>query len=534
MDLNTALDKLGILGGFFPIGTFLLCSWGAFTTPQFILYPAFLGFIPEIIRFNATGGGGDAGGGGGGGGVRLPYCALNSSLNILCPGNETFYCVDQSDKMQVNSLAVQWDLACDKSYLIPFCKSFIFVGYLLGCTFIGAIMDGYGRKRLTAVSILMTGVFGVITAFVDGVIPFLVLRIICGACTLVAYMGGYIIICEMVAKQHRGPFAMACTIPWAIATSMLPLITYYLPSAKAMTLAISIPNFLFAGLYYFLTPESPVWMLANGKRVELENFLIKEGKNRRNQVLFTPGFLEAEEQKINKQKTESTNAGGKPGILGIIRSKMYLKYTILMCLVWNIDAAFYHGLNFSSASGDSPYVTFCLNGISELIGYVAAILITRFCGRKKPTILLHIGAAVFVFLIPLIRLGGRNGTNIHVNNAIIACNMASKFCITITFVLVWLYAGEVVHTNLRSSVLSICEFMSRVGSFLAPFLMYLGEITSAEVPEVLVGVLALLAAAMMLPFPETGHKPLPNTKEEVRRLGKGDELDREQNHNLIA
>ena len=51
--------------------------------------------------------------------------------------------------------------------------------------------------------------------------------------------------------------------------------------------------------------------------------------------------------------------------------------------------------------------------------------------------------------------------------------MASKFCITITFVLVWLYAGEVVHTNLRSSVLSICEFMSRVGSFLAPFLVYL-------------------------------------------------------------
>ena len=54
-----------------------------------------------------------------------------------------------------------------------------------------------------------------------------------------------------------------------------------------------------------------------------------------------------------------------------------------------------------------------------------------------------------------------------------ACNMASKFCITITFVLVWLYAGEVVHTNLRSSVLSLCEFMSRVGSFLAPFLVYL-------------------------------------------------------------
>ena len=60
----------------------------------------------------------------------------------------------------------------------PFCLS-------LGCTFIGAIMDGYGRKRLTALSVLLTGVFGVITAFVDGVIPFLAMRIICGACTLV-------------------------------------------------------------------------------------------------------------------------------------------------------------------------------------------------------------------------------------------------------------------------------------------------------------------------------------------------------------
>ena len=51
--------------------------------------------------------------------------------------------------------------------------------------------------------------------------------------------------------------------------------------------------------------------------------------------------------------------------------------------------------------------------------------------------------------------------------------MAAKFCITITYMLVWLYAGEVVHTNLRSSVLSVCEFMSRVGSFMAPFLVYL-------------------------------------------------------------
>ena len=75
----------------------------------------------------------------------------------------------------------------------------------------------------------------------------------------VAYMGGYIIICEMVAKQHRGPFAMACTIPWAIATSILPLITYYLPSAKAMTLAISIPNFLFAGQYPFSIRNWPLF-----------------------------------------------------------------------------------------------------------------------------------------------------------------------------------------------------------------------------------------------------------------------------------
>ena len=36
---------------------------------------------------------------------------------------------------------------------------------------------------------------------------------------------------------------------------------------------------------------------------------------------------------------------------------------------------------------------------------------------------------------------------------------------------------------------------------------------------------ALAAALMVLPFPETAQKPLPNTKEEVRRLGVGEEME---------
>ena len=56
-----------------------------------------------------------------------------------------------------------------------------------------------------------------------------------------------------------------------------------------------------------------------------------------------------------------------------------------------------------------------------------------------------------------------------------------------------------------------------------------GETTSAEVPEILVGILAVAAALMILPFPETAQKPLPNTKEDVRNLNSP-----EINHNLIA
>ena len=50
------------------------------------------------------------------------------------------------------------------------------------------------------------------------------------------------------------------------------------------------------------------------------------------------------------------------------------------------------------------------------------------------------------------------------------------------------------------------------------------------------GVLALSAAVMVVPFPETAKKPLPNTKEDVRNLSlnKPEMNSREVNDNLIA
>jgi len=507
MNLDTAFDKLGIFGGFFPVGTFLLIGWCAFSVPLLILYPAFLGFLPTIRDITDH-----------------PSCdaKLSSTSNdtipgsikqFICPGNKTFYCIDQNDQMQVHSIAVQWDLACDQSYLIPLCKSFIFIGFLVGCTFAGPVMDKYGRKNMMVISTFLAGIFAIISAFVNGVVGFLIVRVIIGTNAIAMFLGGYLMVTEMVSSNYRGQFSMAYTIPWATATSILPVIAYYLPSNRDMTLAIGVPNLFFSVLLYIILPESPSWMLTNDRRIQVENYLIKQGEKRKNKVILTPGFLADEEQMIKKKKEEATVTGP----LTILRSKMYLKFTILMCLVWNIDAAFYHGLNFSSTTGKDPYVSLAISGISELVGYFAAVLVTRFCTRKKPTIILHILAALFTFCIPIIRstVGVENG---HGLGSVMALNMLAKFCITISFVLVWLYACEIVHTNLRSTVVAVCEFMSRVGSFLAPFLVYLGEQTSPAAPEILVGVLSIIGAILVVPFPETAFKPLPSTKDDVRAL----------------
>ncbi|KDR08424.1 Solute carrier family 22 member 6-A [Zootermopsis nevadensis] len=83
------------------------------------------------------------------------------------------------------------------------------------------------------------------------------------------------------------------------------------------------------------------------------------------------------------------------------------------------------------------------------------------------------------------------------------------------FCTMFLYTSELFPTVLRGVAIGHCGFWGRVGSLLAPQLLFLGEYTLPAVPLVIMGILGMLAGLSVLALPETLGRQLPDTVEEV-------------------
>ena len=59
-----------------------------------------------------------------------------------------------------HSIASEWNLVCDKEYLLPMTETFFYVGGLTGCCFIGYLSDVFGRRKVVMASALLSTVCG--------------------------------------------------------------------------------------------------------------------------------------------------------------------------------------------------------------------------------------------------------------------------------------------------------------------------------------------------------------------------------------
>ena len=69
---------------------------------------------------------------------------------------------------------------------------------------------------------------------------------------------------EICGPKYRTYFGILTQFPFGIGAALLPIIAYFIRSWKSLQLAISVPCCLL-GLYYFFVPESPRWLMAEGR-----------------------------------------------------------------------------------------------------------------------------------------------------------------------------------------------------------------------------------------------------------------------------
>lgn len=181
-----------------------------------------------------------------------------------------------ADAMEVTLLSfisvcagVEFDLtSTEKASLM----SVVFVGELLGGFCWGPFADIYGRRVTFLFGSLLVSVAGFTSAFASSYDALLFFRFVVGV-----GVGGatipFDLLAECVPASHRGSYLMYIEYFWSLGTLFVVLVGWLVLASsgwRVLVMITAIPVALSAVLGYFFLPESPHWLLVNGKPVEAE------------------------------------------------------------------------------------------------------------------------------------------------------------------------------------------------------------------------------------------------------------------------
>ncbi|XP_070532073.1 organic cation transporter protein-like [Ptychodera flava] len=411
----------------------------------------------------------------------------------------------------------QFDLVCDREFLNAMATSFYMAGLLIGSFVYGYLLDKIGRKKGFLIGVAGMTVFGLITAFSTDFWMFAIFRLLSGMNSYGTYLAAFVFTTEITGPSKRTIAAMVFMIYFGVGYMMLALYGYLIRDWRTLQLVVSVPTILFLS-YWWLIPESPRWLIAVGRKEEAEKIIRKCGRVNNVPVpddisgdSWNPMKI-GETERMDKIKHNEV----KGTMLDLFRLPNMRKKTLILFYYWFVNTLVYYGLAFNTSNlGGSDYFNCFLAGAVEIPAYALGLFImsTKRMGRRwslfYTMVIGGITCVAATFVPPC-------GATLWIG---ITLATISKFSVTCSFGMVYVFSAELFPTPLRSTGVGMCSMCARIGGILAPQLLLMSKIW-AKLPAVVFGVACILAGILILPLPETRGKKLPESLEEGERFGK--------------
>ncbi|XP_068456355.1 organic cation/carnitine transporter 2-like [Clinocottus analis] len=407
-------------------------------------------------------------------------------------------CVDgwEYDRsVYVSTIITEWDLVCDNRWKKPLTSSLFFCGLLAGSFISGQLSDRYGRKIVLFVAMAMQTVFTFILAFSPSWIMFCVTFFAVGLAQISNFVPAFVLGTEMLAPGVRTVFSTAgVSIFFAAGYMLLPLFAYFITDWRKLLLAVTMPSVLIVPFWWFV-PESPRWLLSQGRVEEAEAILRNAAK--KNDIEPPPVIFGPSQKELQCETRKAHN------ICDLLRSRNIRWISLTLWLVWNTVAIAYFALSLNTANlhGDAYFNCF-VSAVVEIPAYIMSWAMFRWCSRRLSLFSTLFMGGVFLLFKQLVPA--------DLTHLSITLEMMGKFSVTAAFAIVYAYTAEIYPTVLRTTAVGTCSMASRFGSIIAPYFIYLRSY-SVSLPYILMGSITALSGLLSLLLPESYGMPLPDT-----------------------
>ena len=368
-----------------------------------------------------------------------------------------------------------------------------FVGIMAGAYVFGYLADRFGRRRLFLLTLLLYGVFTLLTAFAWDYVSLMVLRLLTAVGVGAEYAAINAAISEFIPARHRGKTNATVMNFWSLGAILAALVTLYvlneLPPDVGWRVAFGFGAViaLCTGLLRRYIPESPRWLLARGN-VEA---------------------AEAVVENVEKGRFEDSGRGATALIKGNAKSTKHSSFwqqsrELIVCYPGRValgslldfsEAAGYYGLFAFLALFILPAVAvapslvpwfYLIGNLGALVGGIAAAAMLDRVGRKVTVPAFYTLAALGVLL-----LAAATGTG-DWRWVLVAFTLANLFA-TGSWVSAYPMFSEIFPTHLRSTGIGLSVAVGRIGAFIAPLALTIVANAAGMLPA-----LALLAAFWLI------------------------------------
>lgn len=399
------------------------------------------------------------------------------------------------------------NLVCDDAILVSHSRMIFYLGVLVGDIVFGWSSDRVGRKITVCVGLLLLIVAAFAVSWAPEIISFTILEFIIGGTNHGSFLCTNVLGQELVGPSKRKYTGTIQHMFFSIGLVYQTIVYYFSRDWQISCIVLAASCIIFIP-YWWLIPESPRWLISQGRNDEANVILQKMAKV--NGTKLSPDVVA--NLTIKKEKTGSFK--------DLLKSKTMCLRAVILCFNWMAVCLMYYGVTFNAGNIGDFYLNFFLMGIVEFPGILSTILLIDRIGRKKMHLMCMmlggIACLCTIFTVTFARETLRPLT--------IALAVIGKMASSAAFVCVYIFTVELFPTVIRNVALGGGSCFARIGSMIAPYFVMLGMSIGGAIgealPLVIFGAASVIAGLMCLYLPETLNQRLPETIEDGINFGR--------------